>query len=300
MEHSSSRRTPLNVGGLLDGFSLEMTAKDVSRLAETARIVPSGTRVNITFLGNEDHPMRVAAATAVRDVGLVPVPHLAARRLTSEAELDDLLSRLADAGACEQVCTIGGDPAIAAGPFPDSLSVIRSGLLPHHGVRGVAIAGYPDGHPDIPIEVLWSHLTDKVAALGEQGLETTILTQFSFDHEAVRSWIGQVRDRGITAPIRVGTPGPVTAKRLLGFARRFGIGTNTLIVRKYGFSLTNLMGTAGPDRFISALASDLVELPDADRVGLHFYTFGGLVPTSRWAMDFAAISEQSDQSTAPN
>lgn len=298
MEHSS--RQALTDGGLLEGFSLEMTAKDVSSLAETAQLVPPGTRVNITFLGNEDHPMRVAAARAVREVGLVPVPHLAARRLTSEAELSELLDRLAEAGASEQVCTIGGDPATAAGPFTDSLSVIRSGLLTSHGVRGVSIAGYPDGHPDIPSEVLWRHLTDKVAALDEQGLEATIITQFSFDHEAVRSWIREVRERGITAPIRVGTPGPVNAKRLLGFARRFGIGTNTLIIRKYGFSLTNLMGTAGPDRFVSDLAADLSDLPSAGAVGLHFYTFGGLVPTSRWAMDFAATSERSSRSTATN
>ncbi len=53
--------------------------------------------------------------------------------------------------------------------------------------------------------------------------------------------------------IRVGTPGPAGIKRLLGFARRFGIGANAMIVKKYGFSLTNLMGTAGPDRFVNDL-----------------------------------------------
>lgn len=292
-------RRPSPTDGLLEDFSLEMTAKDVPSLDETARLVPAGTRVNITFLGNEDHAMRLEAARAVRAVGLTPVPHIAARRIGSETELDEILAGLADAGAAEHLCMIGGDPATPAGPFPDSLTVIRSGMLTRHGVRSVSIAGYPDGHPDIPTEVLWDHLERKVAALAEQGLDVTVITQFSFDHAAVRSWILQLRDRGITAPVRVGTPGPVSAKRLLGFARRFGIGTNALIIRKYGFSLTNLMGTAGPDRFVTDLASDLAGLPTAGDVGLHFYTFGGLVPTSQWAIEFTAASTSPSRSGPP-
>ena len=60
---------------------------------------------------------------------------------------------------------------------------------------------------------------------------------------------------GSTRTIRVGTPGPAGIKRLLGFARRFGIGANAMIVKKYGFSLTNLMGTAGPDKFVTDLSA---------------------------------------------
>ncbi|MEU8547472.1 hypothetical protein AB0C81_10790 [Streptomyces roseoverticillatus] len=46
-------------------------------------------------------------------------------------------------------------------------------------------------------------------------------------------------------------------------------------IRKYGLSLTPLVGTAGPDRFFCAL----VEGYDPRRYGdgkLHFYAFGGL------------------------
>ena len=75
------------------------------------------------------------------------------------------------------------------------------------------------------------------------------------------AWIDQVRDRGIDSTIRIGTPGPAGIKRLLGFARRFGIGANAMIVKKYGFSLTNLMGTAGPDKFVGDLSSLLAASP---------------------------------------
>ncbi len=271
---------------LVEGFSLEMTGKDVPGLREAASVIPQGTKINVTFLGNEDLPMRVAAAAAVKELGFVPVPHISARRIGSQAQLEEFLGALAEVGATEHVFSVGGDPAEPEGPYPDSLSVIRTGILQKYGVKEVSIAGYPEGHPDIPNDVLWQHLEDKSAALKEQGLDAVILTQFSFDTDPVVAWIDQVRSRGIDTQIRIGTPGPAGIKRLLGFARRFGIGANAMIVKKYGFSLTNLMGTAGPDRFVSDLSARLAEDEGSGSVKLHFYTFGGLKATSEWAAEY--------------
>ncbi|KQP74340.1 5,10-methylenetetrahydrofolate reductase [Microbacterium sp. Leaf288] len=277
-----------HAASLVNGFSLEMTGKDIAGLEEARETIPQGTKVNVTFLGNEDLEMRVAAAKAVKEMGFVPVPHLSARRLESEAQLEEFLARLQEVGATEHVFAVGGDPAEPAGPYPDSLTLIRSGVLQKYGAREVSIAGYPEGHPDISDDVLWRHLDEKVLALAQQGLDAVILTQFAFDTAPVMAWIDAVRARGIDAQIRIGTPGPAGVKRLLGFARRFGIGANAMIVKKYGFSLTNLMGTAGPDRFVSDLATLLADDPKSGDVKLHFYTFGGLAATSTWAREFVA------------
>ena len=59
---------------LLNGYSLEMTGKDVPGLMEAKDSIPAGTKINVTFLGNEDLEMRVSAAKAVRDLGFVPRP----------------------------------------------------------------------------------------------------------------------------------------------------------------------------------------------------------------------------------
>lgn len=273
---------------LVTGFSLEMTGKDIPGLEEARHAIPAGTKINVTFLGNEDLQMRVAAAKAVKDMGFVPVPHISARRLASQEQLEEFLTALQAVGATEHVFAVGGDPAEPEGPYPDSLSVIKTGLLQKYGVREVSIAGYPEGHPDIASDVLWEHLEAKSAALKEQGLDAVILTQFSFDTEPVMDWIEKVRAKGIATEIRIGTPGPAGIKRLIGFARRFGVGANAMIVKKYGFSLTNLLGTAGPDKFVTELAA----LVDADTVAapvkLHFYTFGGLLATAEWARDYSA------------
>ncbi len=43
---------------ILDGFSPEMTGKDVPSLDEARALLPAGTRVNVTYLGNENFEMR--------------------------------------------------------------------------------------------------------------------------------------------------------------------------------------------------------------------------------------------------
>ncbi|MCG2620935.1 methylenetetrahydrofolate reductase [Arthrobacter sp. I2-34] len=269
---------------LLDGFSLEMTGKDVPALEEAAELIPPGTRINITFLGNEDQPLRVAAAAAARRLGFTPVPHISARRLASQQELEQFLDALAAAAAPKDVFAVAGDPAQPLGPYEDSLALIRSGLLGSYGIEHVGISGYPEGHPDISNEMLWRALADKYAALQDLGLESSIITQFGFDADPVLDWLAELRLRGIGAPVRIGVPGPAGIKRLLSYARRFGVASSAGIVHKYGFSLTNLLGTAGPDKYLG----DVAERQDRaghGRVLAHFYTFGGLKPTAEWVRD---------------
>ncbi|MDQ4114406.1 MAG: methylenetetrahydrofolate reductase [Actinomycetota bacterium] len=273
--------SPTNVHSLLSDHSLEMTGNDVPHLLGARDTIPQGTRINVTFLENEEPEVRIEAARAVRESGFIPVPHISARRLKSQTMLEDYLGALQAVGATDEVFAVGGDPSTPHGPYSDALSLIESGVLQKYGVRRVSIAGYPEGHPDISGADLWASLADKTASLRDQEFVGGITTQFGFDVDPVLSWIEHVRDRGIELPIRVGVPGPAGIRRLVRYASRFGVGTSANIAKKYGFSMTNLLGTAGPDRFIGELAERL----DADRHGevkMHLYTFGGLGATSDW------------------
>ncbi|MBL1083925.1 methylenetetrahydrofolate reductase [Streptomyces actinomycinicus] len=262
-----------------------MTGKDVPGLEEARDSIPPGTRINITFLAGEDTGVRLTAARAVKRLGFVPVPHISARRLPSRPALEEFLAGLAADGTAGNVFVVGGDPARPEGPYEDALAVLRTGLLQHHGVRHVGITGYPEGHPGIADRVLWSALTDKAAAIGAHRFTGDVITQFGFDVDPVLAWLEALRARGVHLPVRIGVPGPAGVRRLLGYATRFGIGTSASVARKYGFSLTNLMGTTGPDRFLHTLA----ERYDAGRHGevkVHFYTFGGLRATADWITRF--------------
>jgi methylenetetrahydrofolate reductase (NADPH) len=283
--NSGFTATATTVAPLLEDFSLEMTGKDVPKLEEARDTIPQGTRINVTFLGNESLEMRLDAARAVKRFGFVPVPHISARRLPSQAALEEFLAALRADGIADNVFVIGGDPASPQGPYEDSLAVIRSGLLQQYGVRHVGVSGYPEGHPAITDPALWSALELKSAALEQHGLPGGVITQFGFDVDPVLAWVEAVRGRGVGLPIRIGVPGPAGVRRLMSYAARFGVGTSAGIAKKYGLSLTNLMGTAGPDRFIRAMAEGY----DARRHGelkLHFYTFGGLKATSEWVAAF--------------
>lgn len=270
-------RTPT----LLEDLSVEITARDAATLTAHAADVPAGTRVSITHLGTESPTERIGAAAAIVNASLVPVPHLAARRFASEPELREALWSLRAQAAHERIMLVGGDPRTPAGPYSSALALLRSGLLPEHGVTEVGITGYPEGHPAIGDDALWTALLAKARETAAQGLECSITTQFSFDPDAVVGWIERAREAGIDLPVRVGVPGPAGVRRLVAFARRCGVGTSAGIARKYGFSLAALAGTAGPDRFVTDLASRLTQ--EHGEVRLHLYTFGTLDATLAWA-----------------
>ena len=271
---------------ILDDYSVEMTGKDVPSLNEARALLRPGTRVNVTYLGNEDFGMRRTAIRAAAGWGFTPVPHISARRLPSQHALEEFLGALREDGTTRDVFVVGGDPAQPEGPYRSSLDVIRTGLLEKYGIGSVSISGYPEGHPDISDDLLWSAMAGKSREIAERGITGNVVTQFSFDADAVVAWIEQVRDRGITVPIRVGVPGPTGVRRLLAFAGRFGVASSATIARKYGLSLTNLLGTAGPDRFIRRLSERLND--HHGEVRLHFYTFGGLPQTAAWIRGFPA------------
>ena len=270
---------------LLEDFSLEMTGKDVPKLEEARDSIPQGTRINVTFLGNENLAMRLEASRAVKRLGFVPVPHISARRLGSQGDFEEFLAGLRADGTAANVFTVGGDPAHPEGPYEDSLALIETGLLREYGVRHVSISGYPEGHPAIAGDALWSALREKSASIAGQELDGSVITQFGFDVDPVLAWLEKVRAEGITLPVRIGVPGPAGVRRLMSYAARFGVGTSASIAKKYGLSITNLMGTAGPDKFLRALADGYDPARHGD-IKIHFYTFGGLRATSEWIAQF--------------
>jgi methylenetetrahydrofolate reductase (NADPH) len=226
----------------------------------------------------------VRAAAKVRALGFQPAPHIAARRLASVSELDAFLAALADQSGADQAFVIAGDFSSSIGPFEDSLSVIRSGLLARHGIRKIGISGYPDGHPGIPSDVLRQALHDKLRLLGDSGYDGHIMTQFSFDAQQVLEWLARLRDSGVVAPVRVGVPGPASVKTLLRFATRCGVAASAKAAAKYGISLSRLLSTAGPDAFVAELADGLDPVRHG-KVSLHFFPFGGLTKAAEWISD---------------
>ena len=268
---------------LMADYTFEITSTDLPQVRDALTAIAPGTRVNVTALTRESVGDRLGTISSLVDLGLRPVAHIAARGVSSATHLSSLLADLQRAGASEEVFLIGGDSAAPAGPYRDSLDLIRSGILPEFGVRRVGVAFYPEGHPHIADEVLELDFANKLRALNDQDVSAYATSQFCFDAQAVCRSVASILANPTLSGARIGVPGPATVTRLMRFAARFGVKSSAGIVRKYGLSLTNLMSTAKPTKFIDDLAQNLpvTEVP----ITLHFYPFGAVADTITWVDD---------------
>jgi methylenetetrahydrofolate reductase (NADPH) len=162
--------------------------------------------------------------------------------------------------------------------------LIATGAFERAGITAIGVGGHPDGHPNMTEAECWAVLDAKVANITARGMAPLIVTQFGFDADSFLVWLEKLRARGIDAPVRIGVPGPAGIKRLLSFAARCGVGASASVMKKYGISLGNLIGSAGPDKLVDAFARGLG--PQHGRVRLHFYPFGGLKKTVEWIEDY--------------
>ena len=101
---------------MVDGYSLEMTAKELDGLREAAPLIRPGTQVAVTFLPGEELEQRIEAAVLVRELGFEPIVHLSARRIESETQLDWYLSEITKRAGVKRCFIIAGDPPEPEGP----------------------------------------------------------------------------------------------------------------------------------------------------------------------------------------
>ena len=145
---STDRASRFDAVDLLENYSLEITAKDVVRLEDAAFKIPAGTPISITSLPNEDFTKRITAAVAVRRLGFVPVPHIAARFVKSRVRLEEFLDALRSEAQIDSAFVIAGDTAYPEGPYESALAVIQSDLLVKYGIRRVGfwLSGRASGY----------------------------------------------------------------------------------------------------------------------------------------------------------
>ncbi|WP_414494818.1 methylenetetrahydrofolate reductase [Stenotrophomonas maltophilia] len=271
---------PSRAAAFIDTLSLEVSAKAMPALrAEAARIAP-GTTISIPWLANDDDETRLAAARTVHELGFAPMLHVAARRVPSRAALERFINRAAGEAGVQQCLLVGGDLATPAGPFADSASIIRSGLLERAGIKVVAVGGHPEGHPVMNTAECWQVLEHKCQSITQRGMAPLIITQFAFDAGIVLAWLDALRARGIRHPVLVGVPGPASIARLLRYAAMCGVGASASMLSRYGISIGRLLGNAGPEVFVDHLVSGLNA--GSGQISPHFFPFGGIAPSLDW------------------
>jgi methylenetetrahydrofolate reductase (NADPH) len=264
------------IAAFMAGFSIEATRPSAADIAALA-VLRRGTRIYLSAVPNRPADELLAAALQVRAAGLEPVPHLAVRNFASEQALDDLLARLNGEAGIDNVLVIAGDRN-EYGPFRRALDVIDNGVLRRRGIRGIGIAGYPQGHPRIGDDELNRALTEKIAAAEATGLVVEIATQFCFDARAILDFIARLRGFGFDHRVRVGLVGPTSLTSLMRYASRCGVRASAQGLARRSGLMRQMFALTTPDDLIRTLT-------DKAPAGVvpHFFSFGGVPATGRWA-----------------
>jgi len=265
--------------------SIETSTKNVAEIAGYRTLLPAGTDVYAAWIPGTPYHHLVSVARHLREAGMNPVPHIAARRLPDRAAAQDFLARLQGEAGVTRALIIAGDSQAPAGPFDSSVALLETGLLEAHGVRSIGVAGYPEGHNKLPETTLAAALDRKIDYANRSGLELFVVSQLCFDGEAVLAWLRKLRARGVALPVRVGVAGPATVRMLLAYGIRCGVGNSLRALGSQAISLTRLVAQHGPEKVVREIAAGATDLGIA---GLHFFSFGGFAQTARWIDNTAA------------
>lgn len=266
----------------LGDYSAEVTTPDRKSLDVAARLMPRNARVYVAALPNDAPERQLGVCREVRDLGLIPVPHIVARNIASRAALDHLLGRLADEAGVDRALVLAGDRDQPAGEYQSSLQLIESGLLEAHGIRKIAIACYPEGHPRIPSAALDDALMDKVAAARRRDLQLILISQLCFESQPIIDFLRRIRAAGVTERVRVGVAGPAKPATLIKYALICGVGSSLRVLRERQKLAANLLSNATPEQLVRELEAADASDPSLNIWGIHFFTFASLMHTVRW------------------
>ncbi len=241
-----------------------------------AEWVPAGMTVTVTASPVKGLEPTIELAERLAGRGYRVVPHLAARSVTSDAHLLQIVERLLACGVSD-VFVPGGDASHPAGPFDGALPLLERLAEMGGPFRRIGITGYPESHPkihdDITIQAMWD----------KRKHATYIVSNVCFDAARLGRWIQRIRARGVTLPLYVGLAGPAERTRLLRMAAVAGASESArFITRHPGWILRFLVpGGYNPDRLLERAAAVLAA-PESAVAGLHLFTFNQLQEAEQW------------------
>jgi len=261
--------------GLLRGPRYEVIPARGTEEA-VAQWVPAGMTVTVTASPVKGLEPTISLAERLAGRGYRVVPHLAARSVTSDEHLAEIVRRLVAVG-CDDVFVPGGDASAPAGPFDGALPLLERLAEMGRPFSRVGITGYPESHPKIHDDVTIQAMWDK------RRHATYIVSNVCFDPAALARWIDRIRARGVTLPVYVGLAGPAERSRLLRMAAVAGASESArFITRHPGWILRFWMpGGYSPDRFLDR-AADVLAAPASGVAGLHLFTFNQLQQAEQW------------------
>ncbi len=281
--HLNDMAATQDIQNFLNGFTAETTPGSAAKIPDFREHLRQGTVVYITFLPGSDFNDTVSVAKRLREQGFVAVPHFAARSIKDKATLNDYLSRVVGEAGVDWTLCIAGAVDHPVGEFSDSTQMLNTGLFDKHGIKRIALAGHPEGSPDMSDEAIMTALKWKNSFSDKTDAEMYLVTQFAFESEPVISWDRMLQSEGNRLPIHIGMPGLATLKTLLMHAKACGIGASMKFLTKQAKNVTKLMVVNTPDKLVRELADYCAHDENSGITGVHMYPLGGLRRSAIWS-----------------
>jgi methylenetetrahydrofolate reductase (NADPH) len=247
----------------------------LKNVRDQAAAVPPNSQVTVTASPQHGLETTLEIAEFVKGLGHDVTPHFSARMVRDRAHLTDLLAR-ARAIGLRKVFVVGGD-AKDGGEYPDGLALLRGLHEIGHPFEDIGIPSYPEGHADIPDDVLMRVFKEK------QEYANSATTQMCFNPGRVETWIHTIRKEGIHLPLYLGVPGVLELTKLMTIAGRIGVGESAKFLSK-NMGLLGVLanpGSFGADAYLKALADTMAEA-GTKIAGIHIFTMNQVPNTAAW------------------
>ncbi|MDN6327971.1 MAG: methylenetetrahydrofolate reductase [Brachybacterium sp.] len=232
--------------------------------------LPAGARVTVTASPAQGLAATLTVAGELAQQGFRAIPHLAARMLHGASEVEEVLTRLTEAGVAE-VFVIAGDAPHPAGELPGALELLEAIAAAGSGMS-VGIGGHPEGHPFLGEKEAMTLLRAKAEHA------SYAVTQMCFEADPLLAWVGRLRDGGITLPVRPGIAVPAGTARLLRIGTRIGVGRSLRLLSGEHAGVRRLLGPGrwSPGPLLTELEEAGSARPGLGLRGPHLYTFNAL------------------------
>ena len=276
-----SKETLKIVKKFLNTYSIETTPNVYAKYGGFTDFLDKNHDVYITYLPDENSKNVIDTAKKLKQEGYEVIPHLPARTILNEKELEKYIGELANESGCNKILIIGGG-GNQAGNVSSTMDVLKSDLLSKFNYKFVGVAGHPEGSPDISNQNLDLAINEKNDFAKNVDFQMYIATQFFFEAKSLIDWEKHLTALGNSLPIHAGIPGPASIKTLINYARSCGIGNSLRFVSKQAFNLTKLATLSTPDKLIYDLANYIHSNQSSNLENIHFYAFGGMKKTADW------------------
>src|SRR6201998_1951704 len=251
---------------------------------EKALAIPTASTLPITCSPKFGLDRTLDHVIRARESGHRVVPHLAARMVEDEAQLQRFLQVLSSVGV-DDLYVIGGDGADPVGKYSEAFDILEAIQELDHDLQRIGVGCYPEGHPHIPDDALIDALQRK------QPHADYMVSQLCFDAATFTGWLRTMREAGVTPPVRLGVAAPLQTRKLIELSLKIGVGSSVkFLAKQHGFVGNLLLGRSyAPEGLISQIVADPA-FSDLDIEGLHMFSFNQIDATVEWQREICAAA----------